>query len=241
MPAIRNKLDEPLRPYWNKKDLFTTSLMAMLLDTYGPEALKWTPETIEIEIEQDNGIELSQDNFERLMVGIALLTTNNFFVSLPDFAHFCVVLSGHHVPPGQLLLPDADDCAWGITEGLLLSPADENDENLFSQEITAFLGAILDEEGIMTPPDVLRIATRELAGRQRYDFSDDPEMFNAVYDMEKRKTEAINFLIKGRMRGMLSQLLRLPLRTVSHDRVRKFVDKARLSLKGAADLPLVPV
>ena len=118
----------PAAKHWADPETFTTSLVALLVDTYGLESVGWDPATIQMEVEGDAGVRLPQVNFEKLMVGVALLTTNSFFVSPADFAQFCVVLSGHATSPGVLVLPDADDVAWGITEALLLSPPDDGDE-----------------------------------------------------------------------------------------------------------------
>jgi hypothetical protein len=45
----------------------------------------------------------------------------------------------------------------------------------------------------------------------RYDYSDDPEMFNAIFDMEKSKTDDINLMVKERLSALVKQIESLPL------------------------------
>ncbi len=209
-----------LARFWGRQDLFATTLLVMFLDSVaadaGPEgaALEWRPETIEIEIRESSGVDLDPGSFERLMTAIVILTTDSFFTSPGDFARACVVLSGDRVEGAELALPTCEDAAWGLTEGLLINPPDGQNEKPFSAEITALIGALLTDEGIQHPPDILRIGTRDpqLGNRASYDFSDDPEMFSAIAHFEDDKTSAITSLVAGRTRALLEQLRELPLR-----------------------------
>lgn len=202
----------PLLSYWQDQESFAFTLLTIFIDTYGTEGLSWAPETIEMEIETDFGADLPYDNYEKLLTAIQLLTDNSFFVSPTDFCRACVVLSGHSVG-NQFDLPDAAEVAWGVTEAMLISPPDKDQNKIFRDEITALIGHILDEEGIINPPDVLRIATREqnLADRVNYEFSDDPEMFSLIIKFEADKTDAINYTVRRKMRALLGQLRSLPI------------------------------
>jgi hypothetical protein len=110
-------------------------------------------------------------------------------------------------------IADAAECAWGITEALLLSPPDEDDEAPFSEEILAYIGKALDQEGIIKPPDILRLGTRagDLVGKIHTDFSDDPDMFSAIYQQEDEKTKEINDLVRGNLALLVRQLADLRL------------------------------
>lgn len=202
------------KPYWGDPQMFGTSLITLFVDTYGTEGFGWDPVTIQLDIEQDFGVDIPAVNFDRLLTAINLHNTNTFFTSVPDFLRTCVVLSGHQVSPQVMILPDAADLAWGITEALLIAPPDDEDENPFVPEITAYMGHVLDSEGIINPPDVLRLATRdrELTDRVNYEYSEDPEMFSAINKMEGSKTDDINTVIKGRMQALVMQLQTLPIR-----------------------------
>jgi len=182
-------------------------LLTVFLDAFGTEALEWDPGTIAMEIEDEFNVDLPQTSFDKLMAAIQILTTDRFYKSLPDFITFCNVLDGDEYRPDTFDPADAEEVAWGITEALLISPPDDNDPDPFSDEIRAYIGAVLDREGIINPPDILRIALRVArVSPSIQDFSDDPAMFNAVYDLETGKTEDINRTIVLRTQLLAAQL-----------------------------------
>lgn len=191
---------------------FATTLVVALTDFYGTEFFAWAPQTIRMETEEDFGFRWPDANFDRLMAGVALVTTDRFYKSLPDFIEICNVLSGSAVTPGVFDPADAAECAWGITEALLLGPPD--DEEAFTEEIRAYIGKVVEMEGIITPPDILRIGIVDNNRKYKVqtDFSDDPEMFNAIWDIEAGKTDDINQLIKERLTLLVTQLGSLKLK-----------------------------
>jgi hypothetical protein len=214
MPSFQTTSPTSLQAFWSNPSSFGMTLLTIFLDTFGMEAAQWDPLTIQMEVEQEFNVELPPSNYDKLLTAISILTTNSFYVSVPDFSRACVVLSGHHPTPNLLILPDCADIAWGITEGVLIMPPPEDHQNPFSPEITTFIGYCLDSEGIINPPDVLRIATRDrqLVDRVNYEYSDDPEMLSSIYKMEESKTDDINKMVKSRIRSLLMQLASLPLR-----------------------------
>lgn len=229
---------EELKAALASPNSYSLTLLIILLDTFGTEALAWDPNTVQMEVEQEYGVDLPGANFDRLMTAVSILTTDSFYVSLPDFARACAVLSGHMPSPELMILPDADDLAWGMTEGMLISPPDEEKgDSPFDPEIRGYIGHALDNEGIITPPDVLRMGLRDndLMDRVRYSFSDDPGMFSAIQQSETSKTEAINQLVKARMRGLIKQLQSLPLKT---GQTAQLAEKLLAGLPGDGDLPL---
>ena len=226
MPDELKVSPAPLKPYWARRDMFAMNLLLMFIDSYGVEGLQWLPETIEMEIAADFHVDIDDASFERLLTAIAILTTDTFTTSLPDFARSCVVLSGNSVSADVMSLPDSEDIAWGITEALLISPPEQ--DNVFNEEIVGFIGATLDNEGILTPPDVLKIAQRpELRDQVSYDFSDDPEMFEAIWQTEKSKSGDIDTFVRSRMESLLEQMRELPLANGKTEFVKKVLAKFR--------------
>ena len=192
---------------------FATSMLAAMMDTFGTEFTTWSAPTIIREIEDMFHVSPPQSSIDKLMVGINLVTSNSFYTSLPDFNDFCIIMSGEHVSPYLFSMADSAACAWGITEAMLLSPPDDVD-NAFTDEIRSFIGAVLLNEGIMTPPDVLKIAhlDKDIAMKVKYEYSDDPEMFGAIFQTEASKTDDINLYIKTKLFALVSQLSELPLK-----------------------------
>lgn len=193
---------------------FATTLLTLFVDNYGTAGFEWDPETIRMELEEDFHVKVPQANFDRLMAAINLMRSDDFYKSLPDFISYCNILSGDTYDPRNWDPADAAEIAWGMTEALLIQPPDDEDENPFSEDIVAYIGQVLNQEGIINPPDILKVAVRDndparmVAG----DYSDDPEMFNSIYDFEAGKSEEINQLVKANLQRLAQQLTALPLR-----------------------------
>lgn len=210
---IRGVLEDP--------NTSATVLLVLLMDFYPPrpeentaEFLNWAPQSIRHQLSDDFGARISDATIGRIMAGIHLITSDEFYHNLPTFNDLCVVLAGEPHRIDMFVPASAAACAWGITEALLLSPPDQNDKEPFDDEIRAYISKALHDEGILTAPDILRIALHDpkLADKVRYDFADDPEMFGAIFESEASKTDDINRFVKGRLRQTLETLESLPLR-----------------------------
>lgn len=220
---MRNIMQEA----WTSKETFASVLLTLFLDRFGTEALQWDPTTITLEIEEEFSVDLSQLSLDKLFVAIQIMTTDKFYKSLPDFISFCNVLSGDTYRPDMWDPADAEEVAWGVTEGLLLYPPEDDDPEPFTDEIRSYIGAMLDREGLINPPDILRIALRQArVSPSIEDFSDDPTMFNAVYDLEEGKREDIEQTVRMRTKLMAAQFRALKLKTGAVDQVVKMLDDA---------------
>lgn len=212
---------------WTSRETFASVLLTMFIDRFGLEALTWDPTTISLEIEEDFDVDLPQLALDKLMVAIQLLTTNRFYKSLPDFISFCNVLSGDPYRPDMWDPADAEEVAWGVTEALLIEPPEDQDAEPFTDEIRAYIGAVLDSEGLVNPPDILRIALRQARVSPSIgDFSDDPMMFNAVYDLEEGKRQDIEQSIRLKTKLLVAQLRALNLKNGSAEQVAQMLEAA---------------
>jgi len=197
----------------NDPNVTATVLLVIAADHLGTDLLTWDPETIKMEVDERFG-KFPVGNFNKLMAAIEITTTNSFYSELPAFIRLCNVLYNGTFDPREFDPADAGELAWGLTESLLLWPPDSRDDNPFASDIVKYISKALDAEGIMVPPDILRLGT--IDKQMKWDevqgaFSDDPGMFNAIYDMEKQKTEEINKMVKDRLKQMLHQLETLEL------------------------------
>lgn len=199
--------DKILTEMWRSPQTFALVLLTVFLDRFGTEALDWDPATITLEIEEEFNVDLPQPALDKLMSAITILTTDNFYRSLPDFIMICNVLSGDTYRPDTFDPADSAEIAWGLTEGLLIAPPDENEPEPFSDEIRAYIGAVLDDEGIINAPDILQIALRRAnVSDAANQFSDDPEMFTAIYDVEAGKADEINNIVRQKATMLIEQL-----------------------------------
>lgn len=212
---------------WTSRETFASVLLTLFLDRFGTEALTWDPTTIALEIEEEFDVDLPQLSLDKLMVAIQILTSDRFYRSLPDFVAFCNVLGGDTYDPAMWDPADAEEVAWGITEALMLYPPENDQEEPFTDEIRAYIGAVLDSEGLINPPDILRIALRSARVAPSIgDFSDDPTMFNAVYDLEEGKKQDINQSIRLKTKLLAAQLKALSLQSGATDAVVKMLEQA---------------
>ena len=211
MPSIENK--SIFAGWLRNPNAFATTLLTIVVDVYGLEITTWLPDTIQMEIEDDFGIKLPNTSLDKIMAAIAILTGNDFYRSLPSFIELCNVLSDNYSTTGQFEPADAASVAWGITEAMLISPPDENDPDPFSKEIVSYVGEVVRSEGIMNPPDILKIGQfdSEIPKRVQADYADDPEMFATIYKYEAEKTNDINEMIKTGLKMLFEQLHQLRL------------------------------
>ena len=212
---------EQLQARLNDEETYATTLLVILLDLYGAKATRWTPETVAAELADDLGVTLPRGNVDRLFCGIGILTSNDFFKRLPVFAQYCNVLSGNDFRPEIVEPPDAVECGWGILEGLLISPPDEDEP--FTDEIRYFVGAICQAEGLLDPPDVLRIALFE-KGVANYGgmSATEPSAFQAQFEDQAKHRQEIVETLHEETKALFQQLESLPLK---NGRVKGLLDR----------------
>lgn len=200
-------------------DTFGTVLLVLCWDTWPPkkpgeqpEFLDWSPGTLRMEIDETFNVILPQETFDKLMACIMILTTDLFFTKIDRFNNLCNALAGHGMDAESFEPADSLECAWGITEALLLVPPDEDNEEPFSDEVRHYIGALLKEEGYVTPPDILRVALEaDFSAQVQYDFADDPDMFQGIYQNQQDKTKRVGEVIRHGLFAMLGQIKSLPL------------------------------
>lgn len=212
-----------LQHRWKAPDSFATTLLVMYADRYGTEGFSWDPNTILLLVERDFQVDLPAGNFDRLMAAISLVTSDAFYNDLQTFIDTCNIFSGDLYDPRIWDPADASECAWGVVEALLLCPPD-NEEQPFTEEILAYIGKVLDVEGIRTPPAILKMAIRE--NRDDVDdYSDDPVIFAGIDEFQRSKSNEINATLKRNLRKLIEQLESLPLRTGDARRVAAEIGK----------------
>jgi hypothetical protein len=191
-------------------EAFATTLIVVAIDDYGQEVLTWHPQTIATQWADDYGVTPLRANLDKVMAAVTVLTTNYFFKSLSRFIDLCNVLSGDQFDPAEFNPADAGECAWGITEALLLHPPDEAEP--FADEVRHYVAAVLKDEGFVKPPDVLRLAIGgDFSAQVQTDFADDPEMFSAIYKTQAGKADDVTAMLRDNLEELVAQLQAVPL------------------------------
>lgn len=203
--AVRGLLESP--------DTYATTLLVWALDTYGPECLEWHPTTLKMEIEGDYKVRLPKQNFDKLLAAITVLTTDLFFKDAARFVMLANVLAGDDFEPDEFEPADAAECAWAITEALLLVPPDADDPEPFADEVRHYVAHVLKDEGFVRPPDILRIALNgDSTGMVDGLYAQDKELYGVITQTQRAKTEEVEAVIRDGLRDLISQLQTLPLR-----------------------------
>lgn len=211
---------EYLRQLLAKETTFATTLLVLLVDQYGQEALQWTPETIRMELEDDFNIRVPALTIDKIATAISILTSDDFYVSLPKFIVMCNTLNDVPYDPTMLDLADPEECAWGAVEAMTIWPTDKEDKTDFSEEIKAYVRAIVDAYGLTKPPAILRTFYPEgYTSSLPDDFSMDPEMSQAISVEQQGLADDIDAAIKERVEALANEIHSLPLVSVNSPRL----------------------
>lgn len=192
------------------------TLAVVAIDLLGIECMTWHPETIRLELLAETGVDTPKPNLERLYAAATLLTSDSFYKRLPTFCNVARVLSGGSVDPNFWTPPGALECAWAITESLLLAPPEDADAAPFDDDIRAYLGMVLDDEGFMDAPDVLAIALRspEHAAARRSaaaHAATDPTVGDAAREMQRRRRGEMEATLRASLDLLVAQIEALKL------------------------------
>ena len=164
-----------------------------------------------MQITADFNVQLPKENFDKLMAGTQILTTDYFYSKLPEFIQLCNIFSGDDFDPTVFDPADSFEMAWAMTEVMMLDPPETR--NPFSEEICAYIGEVLKEEGFITAPDVLKIGLKEdLSAQVASDFADDPEMFQAITETQTGKADEIEQALAENLKMLWIQLNAIPLK-----------------------------
>jgi hypothetical protein len=190
-------------------------LLALLIDSYTTVVLDWEPETIRGEIKATYNVDVSQVNMDKVMALITVLTTNLFYISATSFAHVANALNNSAANFEVMDPVTPDEAAWALTEVTLNDPPKSGSdlEEAFSDEVRKFLGAILVDEGMTTPPAVLGMARMPSKPLENADTSmaDDPIMFAGFYKLGQSKADDVTAYVKERTAKLIEELSKLPL------------------------------
>jgi hypothetical protein len=184
--------------------------------------LKWHPTVIMESVEEKVGCKLPKANFDKLMAAVSIVTDDAFFKDAAKFIQLANVLAGDDFQPDEFNPADVAECAWAVTEALLLRPPDEEDPEVFSDEVRRYIGFVLKEEGYVKAPDVLRIALEaDFSPEVNEAFAGDPEMFQGIYQNQTAKTAEVEDIVRQGLTNLMGQLKALPLQEGSTAELEK--------------------
>jgi hypothetical protein len=224
--ASELKRDE-VAQYWKNSETFATSLVTLAIDEWGTECLEWDPKTFRMELKDVYKIDIPQKNVDKLMAAIVIMTTNLFYTSVDTFHNVANALNGS-LANFQVWDPlEASEAAWAITEANMIDMPDLKKDfaERFSPAIRKYLGIILEDEGIINSPDVLKIAIRTTSKEASQTFADEPAMYQSFYRLSQAKEKDIYRYVKDRAVALLRELHKLPLQNRDENSWKEFVER----------------
>lgn len=200
---------------WSDPNLFATSLLALLLDQWGAEAMGWEPETIRLEVLQTTGKRIPDGSVDRLMALIGALRSPLFYTNVETFLHTANALSGAPVNFEVWDPVDVEEAAWAITEVAFNDPPDKDERiaDRFSPDVRKLLGVLLDNEGIERTPPQLSMAIRQTKPDMdaELSFADEPVMGESFLRRQEEEVRQIGQEMEANLSALLQQLGELPL------------------------------
>ena len=212
-----------------EESTYATVLLLILLDTYGPEALQWAPETISLELKDDYAVNITKQTLDKIMAAIAIVTTNYFYKDVLKFIELANILSGDDAEPDEFDPATAGEVLWGLSESFLLWPPEKDDnpeDTQFSPEVTEYMVQVLQDEGYMSAPDLLALSGHDTSNFVRDTWSDDPEMYQAIYEMQQQKVEDLKASLQDNFKELFVQLKLLPVKSGNKEDIMRKITNA---------------
>jgi hypothetical protein len=203
-----------LRALLMGEDTHATVLLLIAVDKYGTEVLGWAPETIRSELKDDFVVNISKQTLDKIMAAIAIVTTNYFYKDVLKFIELVNILSGDDAEPAEFDPATAGEILWGLSESFLLWPPegnDNSDDTQFSPEVLEYMKQVLQDEGYMSSPDLLGVSGFDNSGFVRDTWADDPEMYQAIYEVQQQKLEHLKQSLKDNFKELYMQLQLVPI------------------------------
>ncbi|MFA5573395.1 MAG: hypothetical protein WDA42_09850 [Candidatus Bathyarchaeia archaeon] len=191
------------------------------------EMVNWDPDTFHDEIKEAFRIEMPESNFNKMMAARELVASNTFWQSLPDFIMLCNALDSGTFDTRVFDAATMDEISWAVVEATLMWPPEQSSREEFADEIVAYIREVAAAEGLSKIPAVLKFAIPEdnpIWDQITAQFADDPQMFEAVYQLSQTKTATIDNMLLERLDYMIRQLKEVELAAETSELVQNVRD-----------------
>lgn len=226
--------DKILAGMLSDKESIGTTLLIGLMDRFGTEMLNWAPETLTKEVHSEFGVMIPAVNQDKLNALVTCLTTDMFYSNLDVFLQTCRSLSGTEAEFETFDPADSHEMAWGITEISLVDPPEKTDR--FNDEIRSYIGLKLTDEGLTSPPMVLKSFADMPDLTQDINDSLDGDGIEAkAYWSSQQETKiAIEVFVASRLQRLAESLNQLPLQSAQPGSQQEFLRRVQTILSTQA-------
>ena len=158
------------------KDTIATTIISLVLDEYGTEALEWDPHTLESQMRDDFRVDMHPLLVDKMNTAVAGIVTNAYYKDWMAFMHAANVLNDATLNTDEIDFVTPEEAAWAITEMSFWEDAE--DTPVFSPEVKKFLGTICEDANLILPPPILSMADLDEAeARATKTMLNDPDMY----------------------------------------------------------------
>lgn len=224
MPVRSVTSKQAYEQLWKSRDTVGTTLLVMVLDSYGQEIFDMDPQAFRQEIEEGFGVSdipaISTDKVWALWYS---LSSDMVHTDISTFINTANVLSGTPLSYDVFDVADVYECAWAITELTMLDPT--TPERL-SPEIKRYIAQICQEQGLYRPPQVLAKVLdgdfESLAVNMESNASNPEDLQAMVQDQLSFQADVKGY-VERRMAKMMVELNNVPLLNKDSESWNKFV------------------
>ncbi len=210
-------------------DAIGSVLLIGLLDEFGTEMLDWEPETLRQEVRQTWNTTVPTRNWDKIWALATVLTTDNFYSSLDGFIHICNALSSHGADFQRFDPATIQEICWALAEVQMLNPPEKDD--VFNDEIRAYMKARLDEEGFLKAPQLMRPYVPDQAEESVEDtLAMDGIDYNGFWDKQQRDRLEIDEYVRRRLFTLVQGIAALPLRNSDRKAVQDLQQRVSKAL-----------
>lgn len=228
MRAVSDILNDPA--------LFATSAMAILVDKFGAECINWEQETMEIELRGLN-IHPKKTLIDKISAATTVLSTEIAHEDVTVFNNIVQVFNFDNVNPQAFIPASLEDILWGCAEMRLLEGPEDYDSAGFSPDIADYVGKVLVQQGVTTPPSIVKFAdiSENMIMNRDDNLGADSLMFEAYWAEQRDIVQDMEDFVIKRTDALLDQLASLPLKNMDN----KFVENIKdIMKKTAGQAPL---
>jgi hypothetical protein len=222
MPVKSVTSKQTYEQLWRSRDTVGTTLLVMVLDSYGQEIFDMDPEAFRQEIEEGFGVSdipaISTDKVWSLWTS---LTSDLVHSDVSTFMNTANVLNG--TPLSYDVFDIADECAWAITE---LTMLDSSTPERLGSDVRRYIGEVCKEQGLYRPPQVLAKVADMGPGDYAANVESNADTSEAMQIMIQDQLafqEDVKAYVERRLAKMMLELNNAPLVNKDNGAWNKFV------------------
>jgi hypothetical protein len=203
---------DKLRDVLSDPNVHATTMLAVLLDNFGTDAINADPEVIADSLNNLVGYTIPSKNLDKLQAIVATLATNQFLVSPRVFHAITNALNGSGSETDVFDPVTPEEINWALTEVMLNSFDKDQSQNLdsmFSPSVKRYINEIYRLDGITLAPEPVKhllVPTGNIEDVEPF-----PELAPAINQIAQEKSDEIKVYTVNHAARLIDELTSLPL------------------------------